>query len=129
VNPFARSVDRQAKASPRALATSLSAYKRGQLVLLTSQLGKLFTAKGFGNWISDAARKAGLPLGCAAHGLRKAAARRLAEAGCTAHQIAAITGHRSLKEVERYTRAADQRISARVAMSKVQKTKLEREAV
>lgn len=98
-------------------------------MLLTSQLGKLFTAKGFGNWISDAARKAGLPLGCAAHGLRKAAARRLAEAGCTAHQIAAITGHRSLKEVERYTRAADQRISARVAMSKVQKTKLEREAV
>jgi integrase len=110
----------------RNLALSLEAYKSGQLVLLPSQLGKPFTAKGFGNWISDAARKAGLPMRCSAHGLRKAAARRLAEAGCTAHQIAAITGHRSLKEVERYTRAADQRISAEAAIHKVQKTEAER---
>src|SRR5262249_56533338 len=34
--------------------------------------------------------------------MRKAAARRLAEAGCTAHEIAAITGHASLNEVQRY---------------------------
>ena len=38
---------------------------------------------------------------------RKAAARRLAEAGCTVHEIAAITGHTTLKEVERYTKAVD----------------------
>jgi hypothetical protein len=31
------------------------------------------------------------------HGLRKAAARRLAEAGCTEHGIGAITGHASLR--------------------------------
>jgi integrase len=37
------------------------------------------------------------------HGLRKAAARPLAEAGCTTHEIAAITGHKTLSEVERYT--------------------------
>jgi len=41
------------------------------------------------------------------HGLRKAAARRLAEAGCTEHEIAAITGHASLREIARYTKAAD----------------------
>ena len=35
--------------------------------------------------------------------LRKAACRRLAEAGCTAHQIAAIGGHLTLRGVERYT--------------------------
>lgn len=110
----------------RALAASLRAHKSDQLVLVTSQLGKPFTAAGFGNWIADLARKAGLPIGCSAHGLRKAAARRLAEAGCTAHQIAAITGHRSLKEVERYTRAADQRIGAEAAIEKLQKTKPER---
>jgi len=46
---------------------------------------------------------------CSAHGLRKAAARRLAEAGCTEHEIAAITGHASLREVQRYTKAADQK--------------------
>jgi len=32
----------------------------------------------------------------------------LAEAGCSASLIASITGHRSLKEVEFYTRSADQ---------------------
>jgi len=55
---------------------------------------------------------------CSAHGLRKAAARRLAEAGCTAHEIAAITGHASLNEVQRYTRAADQQKLAASAMEK-----------
>jgi integrase-like protein len=39
------------------------------------------------------------------HGLRKTAALSLAEAGCTVHEIQAITGHKSLAEVERYTRA------------------------
>ena len=55
---------------------------------------------------------------CKAHGLRKAAARRLAEAGCSASEIAAITGHRTLAEVERYTRAADQERLARQAMQR-----------
>ena len=52
-------------------------------------------------------------------GLRKAAARRLAEAGCTEHEIAAITGHASLREVARYTKAADQKKLATSAMEKV----------
>jgi len=55
---------------------------------------------------------------CSAHGLRKAAARRLAEAGCTAHEIAAITGHASLGELVRYTKAVDQRRLAEAAMTK-----------
>jgi integrase len=42
------------------------------------------------------------------HGLRHAAATRLAEAGASPHQIAAITGHKSLTEVARYTKTADQ---------------------
>ena len=50
---------------------------------------------------------AGLPKACSPHGLRKAACRRLAEAGCSANEIAAISGHASLKEVTRYTAAAD----------------------
>ena len=57
---------------------------------------------------------------CSAHGLRKAAARRLAEAGCTMHEIAAITGHASLSEVQRYTKAADQK---RLALSAMEKAK------
>jgi integrase len=54
-----------------------------------------------------------------AHGLRKAAARRLAEAGCTAHQIQSVTGHKTLKEVERYTRAASQKSLAQSAMAMI----------
>lgn len=60
---------------------------------------------------------AALPNGTSAHGLRKAACRRLAEAGCSANVIAAIRGHASLREVARYTAAADQ---ARVARSGIE---------
>jgi integrase len=35
-------------------------------------------------------------------------AARLADAGCTTKQIQAITGHATIREVNRYTRAADQ---------------------
>jgi integrase len=62
--------------------------------------------------------RAGLSSACTFHGLRKAACRRLAEAGCTVHEIAAISGHASLAEIERYTRAADQERLARMAMDK-----------
>ena len=61
---------------------------------------------------------ADLPRRCVTHGLRKAAARRLAEAGCSAHEIAAITGHRTLKEIERYTRGAEQ---ARLAAAAIRR--------
>ena len=47
----------------------------------------------------------------------RAAARRLAEAGCSANVIASITGHKSLSEIERYTKAADQARMARDGMA------------
>jgi integrase len=53
------------------------------------------------------------------HGLRKAACRRLAEAGCSASQIAAVSGHKSLQEVERYVREADQERMARDALARI----------
>ena len=52
-------------------------------------------------------------------GLLAAAARRLAEAGCTAHQIMAITGRKTLREVTRYTEAADRHGLAETAMAKI----------
>jgi integrase len=90
----------------------------GNLTFLTTERGKPFTVGGFGGWFRHNCRAAGLE-GCSAHGLRKAAARRLAEAGCTPHEIAAITGHASLKEVVRYTRAADGKRLATAAMNKM----------
>lgn len=53
------------------------------------------------------------------HGLRKSAAARLAEAGCTTHEIMSVTGHRSMRQVEHYTRQAERARSAREAMRKV----------
>jgi integrase len=100
-----------------ALAPILAEASSNLTFLLTDQ-GKPYTAAGFGNWFRDQCRAAGLH-GCSAHGLRKAAARRLAEAGCTTHEIAAITGHASLKEVARYTEAVDRKRLAQSAMAKV----------
>ena len=88
------------------------------LTFLTTPSGKPLTPSGFSYWFKQVCIGAGLPH-CSAHGLRKAAARRLAEAGCTAHEIAAITGHASLREVARYTKAADQKRLATSAMDKV----------
>ena len=44
----------------------------------------------------------------------------MAEAGCTANEIAAITGHATLREIVRYTKAADQARLARAAMNKTE---------
>lgn len=102
------------------LSASIDAHGSKGLLLLETQFGGAYSAKGFGNWFSAAARSAGLK-DCTAHGLRKVAAVRMAEAGCTAHEIMAVTGHASIKEVDRYTQAADQKANARTAMSKVQR--------
>ncbi len=99
-----------------ALRTILDAAPKDHLTYLTTHHGKPFTAAGFGNWFRECCDAAGLKH-CSSHGLRHAAGRCLAEAGCTPHQIAAITGHKSLKEVERYTRAAEQERLATDAMA------------
>ncbi|MFN3273083.1 MAG: tyrosine-type recombinase/integrase [Paracoccus sp. (in: a-proteobacteria)] len=57
-----------------------------------------------------------VPNGLSPHGLRKATRRRLAETGCSAHEIMAISGHRSLAEVTRYTVAASRKDLAVRAM-------------
>ena len=80
----------------------------GHLTLLTTRFGRSYRDNNFSDQFRAWCNDAGLPQRCVFHGLRKAAARRLAEAGCTAHEIAAMTGHNSLREVERYTKAADQ---------------------
>jgi len=92
------------------------APKRAPAFILTAY-GKPRTAKAFTNWFREAAHEAGLPPNSSPHGMRKAACRRLAEAGCTPHQIQAITGHKNLKEVETYTKAVDQEALAKTAMA------------
>lgn len=91
----------------RDLVAALDATTKGQMTFMQTEQGKPFTPAGFTNWFRDRTREAGLPTGLSPHGLRKAICRRLAEAGCTPHTIMAITGHKTLKEVTRYTEAAN----------------------
>jgi integrase len=99
------------------LQTILDATPRQNLTFLVTHYGKPFTPAGFGNWFGEKCREAGLELN--AHGLRKAAARRLVEAGCSVHEVMAITGHRTLSEVQRYTREVGQERMADSAVARL----------
>lgn len=90
------------------LKAEIETMPAGQLMFITGVNGKPLTSESFGNVFGEWCEAAGLPHNSSPHGVRKAAGRRLAEAGCTAKQIMAILGHRSLAEAERYTRDADQ---------------------
>jgi integrase len=100
----------------------LDATPSEHLTFLVTQSGQPFSAAGFTNWFRKQCKAAGLPVGLSVHGLRKAACRRFAEAGCSANLIAAVSGHRSLREVQRYTEAADQARMARSAMATIGRT-------
>jgi integrase/recombinase XerD len=100
------------------LAQVIAATPTGLLTFLVNEHGKPFTVdhlnKTFRRWCD----KAGLPPHCTPHGVRKATAAYLAEKGCTDHEIMAITGHRSLSEVQRYTQKARRSVLADSAMAK-----------
>lgn len=105
------------------LKAELDAWKaaRGDSVLiLTSPRTCGWTAPHLSREMGKALVKIGLPAGLNVHGLRKAAARRLAEAGCSASEIAAITGHLSLSMVQLYTSSADQERLAASAVARLQ---------
>ncbi len=92
-----------------------SASQCNNLTFLVTEFGKPFTAAGFGNWFRDRCDAASLPQ-CAAHGLRKLAATRLAEAGCSHEQIKAVTGHRSDSALAPYIKKANKTRLARQAL-------------
>jgi integrase len=76
----------------------MDATKMGDMSFLVNGYGRPFTSNGFGNKFRDWCNAACLPH-CAVHGLRKAAAARLAELGCTEQEIMSITGHKTSKEM------------------------------
>src|SRR5215831_14674579 len=100
------------------LQAVLDATPSEHLTFLVTTTGKTYS----GNHLSESFREwcdaAGLPQRCKPHGLRKAACRRLAEAGCSANEIMAMSGHATMKELVRYTKAADQARLARNALAK-----------
>ncbi|MER8966305.1 tyrosine-type recombinase/integrase [Mesorhizobium sp. M0808] len=108
------------------LKGTLDARPQDNLTFLLTQYDKPFQPESFTNWFRVCVREAGLredlasgAMGLSPHGLRKACSRRLAQAGCTPHQIRAITGHKKLDEIVRYTEAVDQVRLAHQAMNAI----------
>lgn len=101
-----------------ALAAELAHVPPGQMTFLVTQWGPAFSAAGFYGTFREWCDAAGVPRGRSPHGLRKACGRRLAEAGCTEHQIMSVLGVTAAVAAI-YTRAASQQSLARDAMARI----------
>lgn len=87
--------------------------------ILLNKFGRRWQGSNLSKQLAVAlAQIPGFPPGRNIHGLRKLAAATLAQNGCTLHEIAAITGHRSLAMLQLYTRSVDQERLARSAISR-----------
>jgi integrase len=102
-----------------ALQAACEAMPKSHLTYIVTAYGKPRSKYGLGNDFAKWATAAGLPARCRLHGLKKSAMRRLAEAGNTAHELMAISGHKTLTEVQRYTSAADKKQLAASGMAKM----------
>lgn len=100
------------------LREALDAGPLGRVLLLETKDGEAYTPKGFYGMMKKACRAAGIPH-CTPHGLRKSAARRCREAGCTDDEGMAITGHKSVREYRRYAGEDPRGDRADAAMVKV----------
>jgi integrase len=103
------------------LVAAMRAVPVNGLHLIGAPNGRPMTRSALTLLIRRAATAAGLPPECKPHGLRKAQMRRLAEAGVTAKEIASVSGHKTLREVARYTDAADQKRLSRSAFAKLKR--------
>ncbi len=106
----------------------LAAEGVGDTTFLVNDYGRPFSVAGFGNRFRKWCDAAGLH-NCSVHGLRKAAAARLAELGCSEFEIMSITGHQTSKEVTRYTKGASQKLRAASALQKLTKSAASQKSV
>jgi len=96
------------------LAATLKAGPCGDLAFIVGAKGRPFTKEGFSIELRKACHAAGVP--GSAHGLRKVAATRAANAGATMTELKAIFGWTTDSMASLYTRGADRRRLARRAM-------------
>ncbi len=89
------------------LAATLAAGPRGDLTFIVGEGGHPLTKESFGNLFRQACKAAGVP--GSAHGVRKIAAVRAANAGATVAQLEAIFGWSGGRMASLYTKAADRR--------------------
>jgi integrase len=99
------------------LAETLAAGPCGDLTFIAGESGRPLAKESFGNLFRQACRAAGVP--GSAHGVRKIAATRAANAGATVAQLEAIFGWCGGSMASLYTRAADRRRLSLEAMHKL----------
>jgi integrase len=85
------------------LAINARPYKTGLTFLAPANLNEM--SERFKRWCAAA----GLPPDCRMHGLRAARCRVIAEANGSARMIMAVSGHKTLSEVQHYTNHVDRR--------------------
>ncbi len=101
------------------LVSEMAAWPKTAVTVLTNPHGRPWRRDALSMATKRAVEAADLG-GLNIHGLRKLAAVRLAQAGCSAHEIASITGHANLAQVALYTKEADQERLAQAAILRLQ---------
>jgi integrase len=111
-----------------ALKVELDEWKRSatSVLILTTAQGVPWQPTHLSNVLARGLDVLGMPDRLNMHGLRKLAATALAEAGCSAHEIAAVTGHKTLAMVALYTASARQERLARAAITRLENATVNR---
>lgn len=100
---------------PPLLAATRAMQVQGRSYLLTDHGKPFASAESLRNRVRKWCTTAGIE-DRSSHGIRKAVAELLAEAGCTQHQIMAIMAHTQAQTSEIYTKGAQRRILSDDAM-------------
>lgn len=100
------------------LAAAVAAMPKDHLAWLITAHGKARTVQGLGDVFRRWATQAGLPAHCRLHGLKKGGMRRMANSGCTTHELAGASGHKTLSMLEKYTADFDRQQAADRAIAK-----------
>ncbi|MGC9448566.1 tyrosine-type recombinase/integrase [Cereibacter johrii] len=88
------------------LETALANWPDGQMLFITQDKRPVgYTPESLGNWFRDRCAEANVP--GALHGLRKAGATRLADAGATEWEIASYLAHKDTKTAAIYVKKAN----------------------
>jgi integrase len=99
------------------LADTLAAGPTGDLTFIAGANGQPLTKESFGNLFREACKEAGVP--GSAHGVRKIAATRAANAGATEAEMMAIFGWSDYQMAAHYTRTANRRLLSAQGMHKL----------
>ena len=106
------------------LADVIERVPTDRMLFLTHTGARAYKPTTFANWFKDRCREAGL-LHCTSHGLRKAGATRLADAGATEFEVMAFLGHATTDEAKTYTKKANRRRLADSGQEKLKSAKRE----